>query len=116
MNLAEMADDDLIGLATGDTSAYKDAFLQSIRIELYGRGFIFKEKHWQKTGDADPLREIMAQLKGFELRLASLEKRVPDTQVLSSNFTNRAFAIFGHALVANLLVAAPILLLTWIFS
>lgn len=116
MNLNTMPDEELIKLATADASAYKETFLQDVRMELYGRGYIFKEKRWQQHDDIDHLKEIFGRLNGLEARLVSLEGKIPDTQLLSASFTNRAFAVLGHAFVANIMIAIPIWILTWIFG
>jgi hypothetical protein len=54
-------------------------------------------------GRNDP--EYIAYL---ELRIAELERRLPRTDLLSGKFLRRAFAVWGHMIVAQLMVAAPI--------
>ena len=40
----------------------------------------------------------------LELRIANLESRLPKTDLLSQRFLTRAFAVFGHYMVAGLVL------------
>jgi len=41
----------------------------------------------------------------LEQRIAALEARLPQTKVVAPTFMTRAFAIWGHMFVANLLIS-----------
>jgi hypothetical protein len=43
----------------------------------------------------------------LEARIARLESRVSDTQLHSSSFWTRAFTVWGHWVVAHLIIAIP---------
>jgi hypothetical protein len=45
--------------------------------------------------------EYIAYLEG---RVASLEARLPQTKLLAASFMSRAFAVWGHYFVANLII------------
>jgi hypothetical protein len=47
----------------------------------------------------------------LEQRVVDLEKRLHGTNVVSPRFLTRAFSVFGHAMVAYLIIASPLLLL-----
>ena len=42
------------------------------------------------------------------LELETLVQRVPDSLIISPNFLKRAFTVYGHSMVAGLIVAVPI--------
>lgn len=44
------------------------------------------------------------KLEALERKLAALERRVPDTGIISNNFLKRAFVVWGHYFVANLII------------
>ena len=58
-----------------------------------------------KFRDMDELKEYLEKL---ELRVEELEDYtdIPDTNIVSNNFLKRAFAIWGHYFVANLIIGA----------
>ncbi|MFA5844273.1 MAG: hypothetical protein WC971_05510 [Coriobacteriia bacterium] len=41
---------------------------------------------------------------------------LPRTDLLSNDFMTRAFAVFGHALVANLLISLPLYILVLLIT
>ncbi len=47
----------------------------------------------------------------LERRIAALEARVPESNVVSPKFWTRAFAVYGHTLAAGLVISIPIWLL-----
>ncbi len=44
----------------------------------------------------------------LEQKLATLEKKVPETGVINGSFLKRAFTIWGHYFVANLIIGAGV--------
>jgi hypothetical protein len=60
------------------------------------------------------LQQLEARLQEFETKLPeqpdaleALPEGLPDTQLLSTNFLRRAFAIWGHMIVAQLIITVP---------
>jgi hypothetical protein len=53
------------------------------------------------VGSSASDRNRVAQL---EQRIAELERRVPLTSILAPDFLRRAFAVWGHYFVANLII------------
>lgn len=62
----------------------------------------------------DPV--LLERFKILENKIANLESKLPSTSVLSNSFLKRAFAIYGHALVAGLMIGIPLYLLLIIIS
>jgi|Deesub1362B_J571_1020462.scaffolds.fasta_scaffold12193_1 hypothetical protein len=66
------------------------------------------------TGETGyPPDEIVARIESLERRVAeqaerisALERKLPNTSILSSSFLTRAFAVWGHVFVAGLIIAA----------
>lgn len=52
----------------------------------------------------------------LEQRIAALEARLPNTRVVATSFFARAFAIWGHYFVAQLVIGLVIGVITMIFS
>ena len=52
--------------------------------------------------------ELEKQLQMQSLELETLVQRVPDSLIISPNFLKRAFTVYGHNLVAGLIIAVPI--------
>lgn len=44
------------------------------------------------------------KIAALEAKLNALEKKVPETGILSDNFLKRAFFVWGHYFVANLII------------
>jgi uncharacterized membrane protein YvbJ len=51
----------------------------------------------------------------LEKRIQSLESKIPYTAILNNSFISRAFAIYGHVLVAGLIVGLPLYLIFFLF-
>lgn len=68
------------------------------------------ELNEERTGfpAQEHINALLSRIRHLEERLAFLEGRLPRTSLLSSNFLARAFTIFGHQLVAQLIIAVPI--------
>jgi hypothetical protein len=53
---------------------------------------------------------VTDRIAALEQRIVDLEKRLHGTNLVSPRFLVRAFAVFGHAMVAYLIIAFPFLL------
>lgn len=88
-----------------------------------------EEQHSQ-TPDAQPelqgpdlrseITALKTQIHGYEHRIKTMEQRLvqqpalPQTSLLSGSFLSRAFAVFGHNLVASLIIVLPLYLIIFI--
>lgn len=54
---------------------------------------------------------IINRLQELEDRLDEIEEEIPDTGLLDQSFIKRAFTVFGHNLVANLIVSIPFVII-----
>ena len=61
------------------------------------------------------IAQLQEQLQAQEIELAELKERIPDSNIISPKFLNRAFTVWGHYIVAGLIVAIPIMCLTSLF-
>ncbi len=52
----------------------------------------------------------------LENEINQLKSRLPDSNLLSSGFLSRAFAVLGHNLIAGLLVSIPLYILLFIIA
>lgn len=64
--------------------------------------------------DPEYVAYLEQRIVALETRLATLELRLPRTQLMSTSFMSRAFAVLGHYMVASLIIAIPIYLLSFI--
>lgn len=62
------------------------------------------------------IAQLQEQLQAQEIELAELKERIPDSNIISPKFLNRAFTVWGHYIAAGLIVAIPIILLTSLFA
>lgn len=73
-----------------------------------------------KIEQENEIRELKEQVANLEQRLKYLEvnsiKKLPNTSLISSNFLSRAFAVFGHYLVAALIVSIPLYAVAFIIA
>ena len=54
----------------------------------------------------------------LENKVAALEKKIPRTELLNDNFLKRAFVVWGHYFVANLIIGAGFFfcfMMLWLF-
>ena len=58
-----------------------------------------------------PLRNDPEYVAHLEQRISALERRLPQTQLLSPSFLRRAFAVVGHYFVAGLIIEVVVLAL-----
>jgi hypothetical protein len=59
---------------------------------------------------------MYSRMKELEMRLAALEARIPNSDVISHKFWSRAFAILGHQLAITLVFYAIILVIAILFG
>jgi uncharacterized membrane protein YvbJ len=52
-----------------------------------------------------------SRLRQIEYRLAKVEARLPQSNIISTHFWTRAFAVWGHALVIQVIIYGVILAL-----
>jgi hypothetical protein len=52
----------------------------------------------------------------LEQRIAALEARLPQTKLVSPSFMSRAFAVWGHYFVAQLIISIILSVIAFIFS
>lgn len=50
------------------------------------------------------IQDLQRQIAAQAHRLAELEGKLPDTNLLSRNYLTRAFAVWGHYFVSNLIL------------
>ncbi|HSQ27009.1 MAG TPA: hypothetical protein VLM80_07775 [Anaerolineales bacterium] len=50
------------------------------------------------------IQELQRQIAAQAYRIAELETRLPQTNLISPNFLTRAFAVWGHYFVSNLIL------------
>jgi hypothetical protein len=62
---------------------------------------------------ADPPVDELLSLK---LRIADIEARLPRSQILSTKFWPRAFAVWGHMFAAHFSIVAVILAVVLVFA
>lgn len=53
-----------------------------------------------------PGSEENQKIAALENRVAALEKKIPRTKLFNDNFLKRAFVVWGHYFVANLIIGA----------
>ena len=62
------------------------------------------------------IEQLQGQLDAQDNELADLKDRIPDSNIISPKFLNRAFTIWGHYVVAGFIIAIPIICLTSLFA
>lgn len=55
------------------------------------------------------LEALQARVHELETQLQAVQGSLPKTWLLSDNLIKRAFAVYGHYLLAGLLIAVPIM-------
>ncbi len=56
------------------------------------------------------LEALRTRVHELEAQVQAMEGRLPNTWLLSDNILKRAFGVYGHYLLAGLLIAVPIML------
>jgi len=51
------------------------------------------------------IEQLQGQLDAQDSELAELKDRIPDSNIISPKFLNRAFTIWGHYVVAGFIIA-----------
>ena len=69
------------------------------------------------------IEQLERQLQINSIDIEGINKRVPDSNIISPNFLKRAFTVWGHYVVAGFIIAIPMFcimmalaLLTGLFS
>lgn len=55
------------------------------------------------------IEALQARVQELETQLEAVQGRLPNTWLLSDNLLKRAFGVYGHYLLAALLIAVPIM-------
>lgn len=55
------------------------------------------------------IEALQARVQELETQLQAVQGRLPNTWLLSDNLLKRAFGVYGHYLLAALLIAVPIM-------
>ncbi len=61
------------------------------------------------------IEKLQGQIQAQEIELAELKDRIPDSNIISPKFLNRAFTVWGHYVVAGLIILIPFICLTSLF-
>lgn len=59
---------------------------------------------------ASELEALQVRVHELEAQVQDMQGRLPNTWLLSDNILKRAFGVYGHYLLAGLLIAVPIML------
>lgn len=62
------------------------------------------------------IQQFEKQLSRQETSISMVGNRLPYTSLLSPNFLTRAFTVFGHVIVAQLIITVPIYCLLFIIG
>lgn len=62
------------------------------------------------------IEQLQGQLQTQTIEIAELQDRIPDSNIISPKFINRAFAVWGHYVVAGFIIAIPFICLTGLFA
>jgi hypothetical protein len=62
------------------------------------------------------IEHLEEQLADQSVELDTLKARIPDSNIISPKFINRAFTVWGHYVVAGLIIALPFVCLTSLFA
>ena len=62
------------------------------------------------------IEQLQGQLQTQTIEIAELQDRIPDSNIISPKFINRAFAVWGHYVVAGFIIAIPFICLTSLFA
>jgi hypothetical protein len=62
------------------------------------------------------IEQLQEQLQAQTIEIIELQERIPDSNIISPKFLNRAFAVWGHYVVAGFIIAIPFICLTSLFA
>ena len=60
--------------------------------------------------------QLQEKLQAQAIEIAELQDRIPDSNIISPKFLNRAFAVWGHYVVAGFIIAIPFICLAILFA
>ena len=60
--------------------------------------------------------QLQEKLQTQAVEIAELQDRLPDSNIISPKFLNRAFAVWGHYVVAGFIIAIPFICLAFLFA
>ncbi len=117
MDIEKSLDEELLESINDERGKYSSDFLSEIRLELLFRGYKEVNGVWKKLDRDAAVAELGVIVKGLIDRLDAIEKRGgAATRVVDPKFLNRAFAIWGHFVVANLILGLFFGLVALIFE
>lgn len=64
--------------------------------------------------DPEYVAYLEQRVAALEARMGLAESRMPNTQLVSPSFFSRAFAVWGHYMVASVTIAIPFYVLMFI--
>lgn len=62
------------------------------------------------------IEQLTEQFQAQAIEIIELQERIPDSNIISPKFLNRAFAVWGHYVVAGFIIAIPFICLTSLFA
>lgn len=62
------------------------------------------------------IEQLQGQLQTQTIEIAELQDRIPDSNIISPKFINRAFAVWGHYVVAGFIIVIPFICLTSLYA
>ena len=62
------------------------------------------------------IEQLQGQLQTQTIEIAKLQDRIPDSNIISPKFINRAFAVWGHYVVAGFIITIPFIGLISLFA
>jgi len=60
--------------------------------------------------------QLQENLQAQAIEIAELQDRIPDSNIISPKFLNRAFAVWGHYVVAGFIITIPFIGLIILFA
>lgn len=60
--------------------------------------------------------QLQEKLQVQSIEIADLQDRIPDSNIISPKFINRAFAVWGHYFVAGFIITIPFIGLISLFA
>lgn len=78
-----------------------------------------EQPSWARSPEAPGNREITtlnSKIRDLEMRLVSLETRIPNSHIISHSFWSRALAVVGHQMAIGLLFYAVIFAIAIVFG
>lgn len=64
----------------------------------------------------EKIQQLEQRLSTQQTAISEVEKDLPVTALLSPKFVTRAFAVWGHAAAAQIMIVVPIYCLIFLFS